>query len=1354
MKRLLSLCLSFAAAVSLHAQTPYLVRDINTISPQTIESSNPAFFFPFQSRVFFMVLGEYSAAQLWSTDGTEGGTAQLKGTFTPAQDPRFVELNGKLLFNASDGRGEELWTTDGTSAGTRLLADISSGYPSSRPGDRIVYGNSLLFAADDGLDGSELWLTDGTPAGTHFVKDIVPGSSGSGPHSFVRWQGLVYFSAGGGLWKTDGTDGGTVRVKDGVSAQNLTVAGSRLFFNGYTSAAGQKAWISDGTEGGTRIITSDATPGYTSTFTALGNRVLFDATDAQHGAEIWISDGTGAGTHLVRDLNPGTASSITVTPGITAVGSLAFFSASTSATGRALWKTDGTEEGTTIVAGTEQSGAWGIGVAGSNVFFTVAAGSGATLAATDLTGNGFHMVRTGGAPLYVLRISSYAPSVLTNIGGTLYFAAATGRSGAEPWKSDGTDGGTVMIANLAAEGVPSSLPNNFIAAGDWIYFEAADGLATVGPTDPTLKRSLWRSDGTEEGTLSLQVAPGNQYVTANHSLFFTAQNMTWTSDGTPQGSGPARAFRDRFPNIPTIAFTRGDTLFVTVYKDYSGGELWMTKNAPGAPAVSLGGPGSGIYFADFADMAGRFLYSSAGLWTTDGTPSGTFAVRPDFGDAAIVSRPVVMRGLAYFSTYNYNTNKGNLWRSDGTFEGTVAFSDISGVGGLVAAGKNLFFTVNGELGVTDGTAAGTHMLAVKPYVSWQGTNVLAPAGDRVVFAVADSPNGMELWISDGTADGTHMLRDILPGTNGSYPGNLTAAAGLVWFTANDGVHGTELWSTDGTADGTKLVADLEPGIASSGPAGFVLAGNRLFFSATTQDTGAELWALPLSGTPRLSVDDVRIAEGDTGTSAARFTVTLSSPATQTVTAAYATSDGSALAGSDYDAAAGIVTFAAGETSKTIDVRVHGNTTAENNRTFFVTLSNPSGAALGKPSAFAIIDDDDQTADLALKLDFSNYDSYTVTVNATNNGPRAITNLTLVATAAPSDAAASTCTICSGTPVQLVAGATSRVFEYRWFGFQQYLTATLTAHQRDPLPSNNTVAWMTNTNLAMDAHYLTPGSDANVWVTVFQRPATVSVESSNPTVLSVPATVPIPATGKAITSFPVHGVSAGSATIRVYSGAVTIGTLAVNVLAPGTKQRLPDGLRIFTDNSPVPFDRPIIVRIYPTATAPYTGERPTGLVTVTANGHEVGRTILTGELVRQIAVQLPSVGVQPLRIDYAGDANFLPMSRTSNVEVSTGYTTILAQSIERSGTTAKLHLILTGSPFANPTGTITVSETGVIPAFQVPLTAGAGFAQAEVALQNLSSGYHTLTILYSGDGHYFANSQQVRIPEVRKHVARH
>ena len=114
----------------------------------------------------------------------------------------------------------------------------------------------------------------------------------------------------------------------------------------------------------------------------------------------------------------------------------------------------------------------------------------------------------------------------------------------------------------------------------------------------------------------------------------------------------------------------------------------------------------------------------------------------------------------------------------------------------------------------------------------------------------------------------------------------------------------------------------------------------------------------LIGFPMASVSDVSIAEGNTGTSNAVFTVSLSVPSTQQVTVNYATANDTASASSDYIATAGTLSFPAGATSQTIIVPIKGDNRDEPDETFFVTLAQPVNAALHRSRAIGTIVNDD------------------------------------------------------------------------------------------------------------------------------------------------------------------------------------------------------------------------------------------------------------------------------------------------------------------------------------------------------------------------------------------------------------
>jgi hypothetical protein len=117
-------------------------------------------------------------------------------------------------------------------------------------------------------------------------------------------------------------------------------------------------------------------------------------------------------------------------------------------------------------------------------------------------------------------------------------------------------------------------------------------------------------------------------------------------------------------------------------------------------------------------------------------------------------------------------------------------------------------------------------------------------------------------------------------------------------------------------------------------------------------------AWPIDSTPLLRAHDLCLAEGNTGTALAVFRVTLSAPSDQDVTVRYDTANGTATAGSDYQAASGTLIIPAGETTGTITVLVIGDRLFEPYKTFFVNLSGATNAAIADGQGVGRIMDDE------------------------------------------------------------------------------------------------------------------------------------------------------------------------------------------------------------------------------------------------------------------------------------------------------------------------------------------------------------------------------------------------------------
>jgi len=141
---------------------------------------------------------------------------------------------------------------------------------------------------------------------------------------------------------------------------------------------------------------------------------------------------------------------------------------------------------------------------------------------------------------------------------------------------------------------------------------------------------------------------------------------------------------------------------------------------------------------------------------------------------------------------------------------------------------------------------------------------------------------------------------------------------------------------------------------------------QLVVSDQSQSSAPDTVTIVVNPAPVINIDNVSVAEGDTGTTSADFTVSLSFAVDRVVTVSFSTSDGTAQAGSDYVAATGIVTFPASSTApQTISIDVNGDIDVEPNETFNVNLSSPVNATIGDGLGVGTIQNDDAAASLTL-----------------------------------------------------------------------------------------------------------------------------------------------------------------------------------------------------------------------------------------------------------------------------------------------------------------------------------------------------------------------------------------------------
>ena len=204
-------------------------------------------------------------------------------------------------------------------------------------------------------------------------------------------------------------------------------------------------------------------------------------------------------------------------------------------------------------------------------------------------------------------------------------------------------------------------------------------------------------------------------------------------------------------------------------------------------------------------------------------------------------------------------------------------------------------------------------------------------------------------------------------------GDISSATSVSFATANGtATAGSDYTAVSGTLD--FAAGELSKNITIPILNDNLFEGTSETFSVNlSSPTGGALLSSPASNVITIQDNDSRPAvftasatvqqsEGDAGSNNLVFNVTLTNPSVETVTVNFATSDGTATAGSDYVANSGTLTFAPGVTSASVNVVVNGDTTIEPNETFTLTLSNlTNGSFISRSQTIATIITDDASA---------------------------------------------------------------------------------------------------------------------------------------------------------------------------------------------------------------------------------------------------------------------------------------------------------------------------------------------------------------------------------------------------------
>lgn len=269
----------------------------------------------------------------------------------------------------------------------------------------------------------------------------------------------------------------------------------------------------------------------------------------------------------------------------------------------------------------------------------------------------------------------------------------------------------------------------------------------------------------------------------------------------------------------------------------------------------------------------------------------------------------------------------------------------------------------------------------------------------------------------------------------------------------------------------------------------VLSGFGTTVSNTVSAAATAFRLLWRPAPPNLSIANSSLTEGNAGTTNMSFTVTLSKTSTSPITVKYVTSNGTATAGTDYVAASGTITFAAGQTSKIVTVGVVGDTVVESNETLTVTLSNASGATISRAAATGTITNDDVAAPPTISIaDASRPESNSGTANMTFTvalSKASTTPVTVNYATSNGTAKSGTDYVATSGTITFAAGETSKTINVGILGDatvepDEALTVTLSA------PSGATLSRATAIGTIVNDDVAPPTVDTG-WGTAFFAP---------------------------------------------------------------------------------------------------------------------------------------------------------------------------------------------------------------------------------------------------------------------------
>ncbi|RFS15332.1 ELWxxDGT repeat protein [Emticicia sp. C21] len=728
-------------------------------------------------------------------------------------------------------------------AQTSLLTEIKSSTQSSYPRYGVDVNGTYYFVA--GMANSPdygFWKSDGTPGGT--TKIIT--TTGTRPQANIRTKENIipfgnkalliasdyYNNLNFELWITDGTPAGTFLLKDintpgrASDIKNVKVVSGKgalkAFFSANNGTLGEELWVTDGTPDGTKLV-KDIYPGSNSSlpsdFVQLQDKVLFSATEPTHGRELWITDGTEAGTELVKDIYPGSNSSFVNNSKIVVNDNTAFVNLKdgTLVNTTILVRTAGTFN-TTFSIGSSFANPDNLTLFNGKVYFTTSPSSGGNLYYID--NNSIPVTIANDFTYYSWRAENLTVSndklflLINNSGGQTNLGVIES-------SVDSEIAHLIQVTGANIDPFPTNPEKRKLipTSNGNIYF-------FTGQTSPGYR--LWFSNGTQQGTTNiLNLWFGNySYVrTFNNKLFFITNDIEGKNQCyvTDNGSD-AVLVKNLTPdlNIDNVypLVQSGDWFYFSAYNPATGYELYKSNGITNTfvKDIDVTYKSNDYNFSKtVSNSNGLFFLADDGkngleLWKTNGKQVGTSL----FSD--LNSYPMPETTIAQEDAFDYYSNSSKFWD-------LYEFND------------QIYIMTYKGIWITNGIYPPIQLYE-GPRLSQLGySNKFEAANGLVYFNVVN-----ELWQTAGSPESTTKVGvvDNTRPNDSYYIRGLRAINHKLYFIGYSTMYGDEVYKYDG--GNISLVKDAIPGqnmyIFSSETE---VVGNSFYYTKFSSAEGCQLY---------------------------------------------------------------------------------------------------------------------------------------------------------------------------------------------------------------------------------------------------------------------------------------------------------------------------------------------------------------------------------------------------------------------------------------------------------------------------------------------------------------------------------